>query len=100
MEFCWRATAEGLTLDIKLQPGARRDALLGTVPDTEGHRLKIAVTAPPEDGRANDAVCALVARALGLPRRNVQLAQGATSRQKRPTVTGDPDIIIERLSKL
>jgi hypothetical protein len=100
MDCCWRATANGLLLAVKVQPGARRDSLLGLVPDTAGHRLKIAVTAPPEDGRANDAVCALVARALGLPRRNVQVAQGATSRQKLLHIEGASDTLIERLSTL
>jgi uncharacterized protein (TIGR00251 family) len=100
MDPCWRANAGGVSLSVKVQPGARRDALIGRVPDTAGQRLKICVMAPPEDGRANDAVCALVAAALGLPRRNVQVAQGAASRQKLLHIAGDPDTLIERLSTL
>lgn len=59
-------------LMLKVVPGARRDALAGLL----GDRIKVRVAAPPEDGRANDAVCALVASATGIARREVELVAG------------------------
>lgn len=66
-------------LAVRAQPGARRTALAGTW----NGQLKLAVTAPPEDGRANAALAELLAELFELPPRAVQLASGATSRQKR-----------------
>jgi len=52
-----RATETGLTLTIKVAPNARKDEIVGLV----GQRLKVRVSAPPEEGRANKAVCKLIA---------------------------------------
>ena len=64
---------------VRAQPGARRTALAGTWNGC----LKLAVAAPPEDGRANDELTALLARLFDLKPRAVELVSGATSRQKR-----------------
>lgn len=79
-----RATADGVVIDILVRPRASR-ACVGPV---HGDRLKVAVTAPPVDGAANDAVIELLARTLGRPRRDVELASGAGSRQKSVRVHG------------
>ncbi len=70
---------------VRVQPGARRNALLGRLASGE---WKLAVTAPPEDGRANDAVVELLAGLLGVKRRQVSVARGATSRGKTIAVEG------------
>lgn len=73
-----RQDAGGVLLDVHLQPGARRDAVCGV----HGGRLKIAVMAPPVEGRANEALVEFLARRLDLPRRQVHLASGQRSRDK------------------
>jgi len=71
-------TAEGVWLAVRVQPKASRNALLG---EREG-RLRISVTAPPEDGKANAAVIALVAKTLGVAKRMVRLERGLQAREK------------------
>jgi uncharacterized protein YggU (UPF0235/DUF167 family) len=53
--------------------------------------LKVRVAAPPEDGRANDAVLELLARTFDLPRRDVRLATGASSRDRVVVLEGMTD---------
>ncbi len=69
---------------LKVVPGASRDRFLG---EWDG-RAKIAVAAPPEDGKANRAVCALLAKLLGVHRRDVEVVQGQTSPLKTVLVRG------------
>ncbi len=54
----------------------------------EGERLKVRLTAPPVDGAANEALVALLAERLGVPKRQVVIVRGATSRQKVVEVVG------------
>jgi uncharacterized protein (TIGR00251 family) len=83
-----------LHLRVHLQPGAGRTAVVGT----HGTALKVRVAAPPEGGKANDACQALLEETLGLPAGTVQLASGASSRQKRFSITGvEPDELTRRL---
>lgn len=70
--------AEGATLAVRAQPGARKNAVLGE----QAGALKVAVTAPPEDGRANAALVEVLRDWLGLKRSQVELAGGATHRNK------------------
>ena len=70
---------EDLILAIHLQPGATRDGLAGTF----GERLRIRVTAPPVDGRANDQLVRFLARLFDVPRVQVELLAGHGSRSKR-----------------
>jgi len=77
-------TAAGVTFPVKVQPRARRNAVVGAV----GEALKLQVTAPPEDGRANEAVVELLAGTLGVKRRQVEIVAGATSREKVVRVRG------------
>jgi uncharacterized protein (TIGR00251 family) len=69
-----------LVLDVKAIPRSRSAQVLE--PMTSG-ALKVRVTAPPERGKANDEVCAVLARYLDVPERNVEIILGHTSRQKR-----------------
>lgn len=65
-------------LPVKVVPRAKRDEIVGWL----GDRLKLKVAAPPQDGRANDAVEALLAGALGVPRRTVRVSAGHASSTK------------------
>jgi uncharacterized protein (TIGR00251 family) len=76
--------SEGLILAVRAQPGARRAGVVGE----QGGALKVAVTAPPRDGRANEALTAVLREALGLKRSQLQLVAGTTSRDKRFLVRG------------
>ena len=96
----WRLGADGVTVAVKVQPGARRPGILGQVPDMAGLRLKIAVAEPPEDGRANRAVCATLAGALAVPASDVSVLHGAGSRQKTLHVAGDAAALAARLAAL
>jgi len=75
---------EGSTLAVRAQPGARRNAVVGEQPGA----LKVAVTAPPADGRANSALVEVLHDWLGVKRSQVELLSGATSRNKVFLVRG------------
>ena len=65
-------------LRLRVSPGARRTELVGR----HGDAWKVRVSAPPEDGRANDAVLKLLAERVGLPRRAVSIVSGHSGREK------------------
>jgi uncharacterized protein (TIGR00251 family) len=69
---------------VKAVPGASRDEVAGVV----GDRLKVRVSAPPEGGKANKAVCRLLADALSVRRADVVMERGATSAEKVVRVCG------------
>ena len=79
-----REHGDAITFDVLVQPRASR-AKFGPVHDD---RIKLAVTSPPVDGEANAAVIELVAAALGVPRRDVEVIAGMTSRRKTLRVRG------------
>ena len=65
-------------ISVRVSPGAREDAVTGWLDDA----LRVRVRASAERGKANDAVCRLIADALGLPRSSVSISRGATARWK------------------
>jgi uncharacterized protein (TIGR00251 family) len=73
-----------VAIRVKAVPGASRSRIVGML----GDRLKVAVAAPPEGGKANEALCALLADALGVPRRSVSVTAGHAQPQKTVTVGG------------
>ncbi len=75
---------DAVVLRVHVQPGAGRSAVVGR----HGDSLKLRVAAPPVDGRANAAAAALVADALGVKERDVDLVSGERSRLKRFRVVG------------
>jgi len=75
---------EGVVVPVKVSAGASRDRVMGE----HGGALKVSVAAAPERGKANKAVCELVAKTLGLSRAQVRLVSGETSRDKKLLVTG------------
>ena len=96
----WTVTKEGLRLALRVTPKARREAIGTVVERPDGARLEVAVNAPPEDGKANAAVVALLAKALGLAKGDVRVVQGASSRQKLVLIAGDASALIGRLEAL
>ena len=71
--------ADGATLvRVRVQPRAGRDSIDGV----RGNALVVKVKAPPVGGKANDAVCRLLAKAAGLPPTRVELVRGASARDK------------------
>ncbi len=84
--------AEGLVLPVRAQPGARRNGVQGE----QAGALKVAVTAPPQDGRGNEALAEVLRAALGLKRSQLELVGGATSRDKRFLVRGVARAELER----
>ena len=77
-----REVAGGVTLAVRAQPGAKKTAITGVYGDGEASQLKIAVQAPPVEGRANEALIAFLAQAFGVPKRSVELVSGELSRSK------------------
>ena len=74
----------GVLLSVKVVPGADRDEIVGPL----GDRLKVRVSAPPEGGKANKAVCELIAAALGVKSRDVELVEGASNPRKVVRIAG------------
>lgn len=74
-----REHAEGWVLPVRAQPGAKRNALVGE----QAGQLKVAITAPADQGKANKALLEVLADALGLKRSQVQLLSGHTHREKK-----------------
>ncbi|MCC7426437.1 MAG: DUF167 domain-containing protein [Alphaproteobacteria bacterium] len=97
----WRVVAGGVRVMVRVQPRARRAGMQGLVPDAAGGvRLRIAVTEAPEDGRANRAVAALLARALDVAPSAASVVAGASAREKIVMVAGDAALLAARLSAL
>ena len=74
----------GITFAVKVHPRAKKNAITGEV----GDALKLALTAPPADGKANAACVEFFAKLLNLPRSSVTIAAGQTSRNKVIRVSG------------
>ena len=83
----------GISVDVLVQPRASRNSI-GPVHD---ERLKISVTAPPVDSDANAAVIALLAKRLDVPKRNITVTKGHSSRRKTMRIEGVAACDIEEL---
>jgi hypothetical protein len=77
-----RPHAEGCTLAVRVQPGAKKTVIAGIYGEGLAARLKIALQAPAIDGRANDALTAFLAEMFRLPKSSIQLLSGLSSRNK------------------
>jgi uncharacterized protein (TIGR00251 family) len=90
---CWRLVAGGAELRVRAQPGASRDQVEGVGEDAAGQRfLKVRVRAVPEKGKANAAIEAVLAKALGLPKSAVVVEKGETQRIKTVRISADRSI--------
>ena len=85
----------GTRLRLRVKPGARKNAILGV----HGGALKVSVTAPPERGKANEAVVALLAKALDVPTSAVEIVAGEASKDKIVTVVLKAGELQARLQK-
>ena len=77
-----RSAVDGVTLAVRAQPGAKKTAIVGVYGEGDSAQLKIAVQAPPIEGRANEALIAMLAETFGVPKRSVELVSGELSRSK------------------
>jgi uncharacterized protein (TIGR00251 family) len=78
----FRSTAAGVTLAVRAQPGAKKTAINGIYGEGTGAQLKIAVHAPPVEGRANEALIAFLAATFDVPKSSVELKSGELARSK------------------
>ena len=86
---------------MRLTPKGGRDCIDGIELLADGRSvLKVRVAAPPSEGEANTALVRLLAKAVGVPPRDVSLIAGATARIKRLAVSGDPPTLIAALEKI
>jgi len=88
-----RESGVSVSFAVKVQPRARKNAIAGVV----GDALKLAVTAPPVEGKANQAVIEFFAEFFAIPRSSVSIASGETSRNKVVRVNG---ISVQRVRDL
>jgi uncharacterized protein len=80
----FRETPGGVTFAIKVHPRAKKNAITGEL----GHALKVSLTAPPVEGKANEACIDFFAKLLEVPRSSITIAAGQTSRNKVIRVIG------------
>lgn len=88
----------GIKLFIRLSPKAKREGIEGIYTDPDGtERLKIAVSAPPVDGKANEALIKWLAKYLHIAKSAITLTAGAADRTKTLVIQGNPDELIKKL---
>ena len=75
---------QGISFAVRVQPRAKRDAIVGVV----GEALKIALTAPPIEGRANEALIEFFSELLGIPRAAIAILSGQQNRNKVVRISG------------
>ena len=89
-----------MRIAVKLTPRSSANRVLGVIEDGQGGwALKIAVTAPPVDGKANAALVECLARYLGLPCRDIRVVGGAAHRRKLVEIAGDPIILMPMIEE-
>lgn len=96
--LCYRLSPSGLSLFVRVTPNAGRDAIEGVELRDDGSAvLRVRVKAVPDKGKANAAVVALIAKALGVPKSAVSVVSGETARLKTLAVVGDGAALIKAL---
>ncbi|SHI14995.1 hypothetical protein SAMN05443248_8727 [Bradyrhizobium erythrophlei] len=97
----WRYSTQGISLALRVTPRGGRDDIDGLETLADGRVVvKVRVRAIADGGEANRAVTELLARALGVPKADVRILSGATSRLKQIAVAGDPRKLGEALREL
>ncbi len=90
-----RHSAQNILLRLRIRPGGKQDRILAI----HGGALKCSVTAAPEKGKANKAVLRLLAKALAIPIRSMEIVGGATSPDKTVAIAGlGPEELLERVA--
>lgn len=88
LAFAIRDTPEGARFLVRVAPRASRTAIVGVIGEGSQAALKIALQAPPVEGRANAALIEFMAELLGLPRSSIEIASGERGRTKSIVVPG------------
>src|SRR4051794_18806729 len=92
------AASGGVVVAVRLTPRGRGDRIDGIVRLADGTKMvKASVGAPPEEGRANEALLRLLAAQWRIARRDLTIVAGAKSRNKSVHVAGDPAALVERI---
>ena len=91
MILALRDVPGGCTLPVRVHPGAKHNAITGT----HDGALKISLTTPPTDGRANTALIVFLSERLHVPRAYIELLTGATSRSKTLRILGSTAVEVE-----
>jgi hypothetical protein len=100
MSAPWRATAEGVIVACRLTPKGGRDAIDGVTSLSDGTAvLACRVRTAPEEGRANTALCKLIAEAAGVAPSRTRIAAGAKARLKQVAVEGDAEALLASLAR-
>lgn len=93
-----RAAAGGIILTLRVTPKASANAVAGVEARSEGLVLKVSVRAVPDKGEANDAVVAVLAKWLSLPKASLKVVAGGKSRSKQVFLAGEPQALMARLA--
>lgn len=86
----------GIILNIKVIPRAAKDAIAGQ----QNNALKIRIKAPPVDGKANTYLIKFLSKYWHIPRRNIEILTGESTRNKRLKIIDPPDTLIQALTAL
>jgi len=87
--FSYNAGGRRLTLNLHVQPGARRSEIVGL----HGSALKIKIAAPAVDNKANAALTEFLSETLGIPKSAVAISRGTAGRRKVVEITGGPELV-------
>ena len=94
----YQTTPDGLKVFVRLSPKAKREGIEGTHTDPDGtERIKIAVSAPPVDGKANEALIKWLAKYLHIAKSSITLVSGTTDRSKTLMIAGNAAELIQKL---
>jgi len=97
----YRRHSGGVQLSVRLTPKSSRDAVEGVAAAADGSvHLKVRVRAVPENGAANKALVALVAKWAGVPKSDIEIVAGTTSRLKTVLLRGNREKLATRLDGL
>ena len=101
MSAAWTAAPDGIVVTVRLTPKGGRDAIDGIETLSDGSNvLKVRVRAIPSEGEANAALGRVLARALAVPPRDVEIISGQTSRIKRVRISGNATALTLALEKI
>ena len=95
----WRAVADGVMIRVRLTPRSSREGVEGLEATAQGPAVKARVRAAPEQGAANSALVALIARWLAVPQSMVAVVAGTTARVKSVHVAGQPAALGRRIDE-
>jgi len=93
---CLRETADGVVLDVSVVPAAKRTEAIGL----HDNALRVRLSAPPVDGKANEALLRWLALDMGQPRRVVTLIRGMSSRRKQVLLAVPLPLVVSWLSRV